>query len=318
MSAPLAVLVVGAGAVGGFYGALLARAGHHVSVVVRSDFEAVRRDGLQIRSPLGALSFSPVAVFPDVAAAAAGRYDLVMITTKTIVDPAALIAPLMPSDAIFLLLQNGLDVERPLTRRYPELALLSALAFICTSRVAPGVIEHQAYGAITLGAWPPGPPGAQTPGEAMAARLVADWQAGGVPAQYSEDIATARWRKSLWNAPFNPLSVIGEASTRELLAVPEIEALVRRAMGEVREVAQAAGIHLPVAAIEQNLHNTRQMPSYRTSMLLDYEAGRPLERDAILGSVLRRAQAAGVAVPTLQAFDALLALREAQRAGQAA
>ncbi len=315
MSAPLAVLVIGAGAVGGFYGALLARAGHRVSVVVRSDFAAVRRDGLQLRSPLGALSFRPADVFADVAAAAAaGRYDLVMITTKATADPAALIAPLLPGEATFLLLQNGLDVEQPLTRRYPELTLLSALAFICTSRVAPGVIEHQAYGAITLGAWPPG----SQAGEAMAARLAADWQAAGVPAEHSADIAAARWRKCLWNAPFNPLSVIAGASTAELLAVPEIEALVRRAMGEVREVAQAAGIELPAAAIEQNLHNTRQMPPYRTSMLLDYEAGRPLEREAILGSVLRRAQAADVAVPTLQALDALLALRERQRAGGAA
>lgn len=314
MSAPLAVLVIGAGAVGGFYGALLARAGHRVSVVVRSDFEAVRCEGLQIRSPLGALSFRPVAVFPDVAAAA-GHYDLVMITTKATADPAALIAPLMPSDAVFLLLQNGLDVERPLIRRYPQLTLLSALAFICTSRVAPGVIEHQAYGAITLGAWPPG---AQAAGEAMAARLVADWQAAGVPAQHSDDIAAARWRKCLWNAPFNPLSVIGGASTAELLAVPEIEALVRRAMEEVRDVAQAAGITLSAEAIGLNLHNTRQMPPYRTSMLLDYEAGRPLEREAILGSVLARAQAADVAVPTLQALDALLALREAQRAARPA
>jgi len=300
------VLVVGAGAIGGFYGSLLARQGWGVDVVCRSEADLVARQGFAIRSdPMGAWTFRPRAVFAAVQQLDEPP-DYLLLTTKVIAgeDRAALIRPALGARTVIVVLENGVGIEAPLAAAFPDHELISALAFVCVSRNAPGHIHHQAYGALTLGRYPQGTSPA-------AGQLADAFRQAGIAVELSADIVTARWRKAVWNAAFNPASVLaGCVDTGQLMADERAVQMIGRAMDEVCRIAAAAGHPLPEQTAEAMLENTRRMPSYLTSMTLDALQGRPLEREAILGAILDEARARGVAALTLETFDALLRLRE--------
>lgn len=305
-SDPARVLVVGAGAVGGFYGSLLARQGMRVAVVCRSEAETVARQGFRIHSDaLGDWVFQPEQVLQTPLSGPVAP-DYLLLTTKVLAgeDRAALIRPALGPRTVIVVLENGIGVEAPLASAFPDHELISALAFVCVSRTGPAEIHHQAYGALTLGCYPEGiSPAAE--------RLAAAFRKAGIAVEVTADIVTARWRKAVWNAAFNPASVLGGCvDTARLMANPQTVQLIRRAMAEVCSVAAAAGHPLPPQTVDAMLESTARMPPYRTSMTLDALQGRPLERQAILGAMIEQAQALGVAVPTLETFDALLRLHE--------
>lgn len=302
------ILIVGAGAIGSLYGAALHRAGAQVSVVCRSEFDVVRDQGLRISSPLGELSFRPEQVFAQ-AADCTEPPDYLILCTKVLngVDRAALIRPAVGPRTVIVLIQNGIGIEADVAQAFPEHTVISVLAFVCVSRVAPGVFEHQAFGALTMGDYPRGA-GAPT------RQLAELFKQGGIPVNVSEQIETERWRKTVWNAAFNPLSVLaGGADTSVLLGTPEGEALVRALMAEVCATAAAAGHELPPEQIAQFIANTKAMPPYRNSMALDWLAGHALELDAILGHLLAVARERGVPVPHLQTIDTAVRLLQQNR-----
>jgi 2-dehydropantoate 2-reductase len=304
------VLIVGAGAIGGFYGAILQRAGARVSVVLRSDYAAVRETGFAIDSPLGDLSYRPDTVYRD-GEAAEMNPDYVLCCVKVLpeVDRAALIVPWIGPDTCIVLIENGIDIEADIAAAFADNPLISALAFIAVSRTGPGRIEHKAFGQLTLGAWPQGVSDACRALEAL-------FVAGDIKVKLTEQVLAERWLKSLWNTPFNPLSVLaGGADTLTMLDSPGGEALVRDLMAEVMAVAAADGHPLPADAIDRNIDGTRQMPAYRNSMALDYLAGRAMEIDAILGNVVALAKRHGVAVPGLRTLAAILTMRERLTSG---
>lgn len=309
--APPRVLVVGSGAIGSLYGAVLHRAGAEVSVVCRSEVGVVREHGLRIRSPLatnGDLSFRPAQVLARVEDCAEPP-DVLLLCTKVLpgVDRAALIRPAVGPRTLIVLIQNGIGIEAEVARAFPEHTVVSVLAFVGVSRVAPGEFEHKAYGALTMGDVPHG----ASPATRALATL---FREGGVPVTVSEQIETERWRKTVWNAAFNPLSVLaGGADTRVLLDTPGGEALLRELMAEVCATAAAAGHALPPELIDQMIANTQAMPPYRNSMALDWLAGHPLELDAILGHLLAVAAERGVPVPRLQTIDTAVRMRLAAR-----
>lgn len=305
--APLEVLVVGAGAVGGFYGAQLARAGASVSTVHRSDFDAVRQNGIHIDGLSGPVHFVPrrvlrrVADFPGVP-------DCILVCLKVLpeVDLAALIRPAVGPETTIVLLQNGVEIEQPVADAFPDNEVVSGLAFICVQRTAPGHIRHTCYGRLTLGRHPSGE-------SACARRLAELFERSGTPCRVSMSVGTDRWRKLVWNAPFNPLSVLLQATTREILAQPETVRLVEAVMAEVCRVAAAAGHPLPEDVVEKNLRETHRMQPYRTSMLLDHQAGRRLEVEAILGHALAAARRVDVPVPHLETLYGLLVAADRNR-----
>lgn len=301
---PPKVLVVGAGAVGAYYGAKLARAGARVMVTCRSDYQAVQRDGFRFESIDGPFTFQPAALFPTPADYDGPPPDYLLLTTKVLpeLDRVALIRPVVAPHTVIVLLQNGVEIEEPVARAFPHNEVLSGLAFICVSRVAPGVIHHLCFGRVMVGRYPRGPSPA-------ADRLVALFREAGVDATATDQISLARWRKLVWNAPFNPLSVLGGGlTTREILAAPQGEELAREVMREVCRLATAAGHPLGEEAVAKNIDDTRVMKPYRTSMLLDHLAGRPMEVEAILGNAVRAARRLEVAVPRLETLYALLTL----------
>jgi 2-dehydropantoate 2-reductase len=302
-------LVIGTGAVGSFYGALLAKQGVEVSVAARSDYEQVKVHGIEIESdtPLGHYHFRPVEVVRS-AAELKAKPDYVLLCIKVVeqADRIGLLKDALGSDTAIVLVSNGVEIEDDIAAAYPGNELISGLAFICVTRTAPGRIWHQAYGRLALGNYPRGL-------SEKAKALAAVYGQSGIHCVATEDIVTARWQKCVWNAPFNPLSVLsGGLSTSAILATQE--PFVRAIMEEICRVAAAVGHPLPADAVDRQIDSTRKMPPYKTSMLLDFEAGRPMETEAILGNAVRAGRRAGVAIPYLESVYALMKMRESKLA----
>jgi len=295
------VLIVGAGAVGGFYGFQLARAGVDVSVVCRSEFEEVSRDGFTILSGGETSVFRPSAVFRSVDEAQVKRYDLVIVTTKVLpdLDVGALIAPVVSVDTVIMLLQNGIHIEQAVVDYFPTHVVLSALAFVCLTRTAPGRIVHQGYGRLVLGVYPHGI-------SEWASRVCEWFVSAGLNCKVTDKVQCARWRKLIWNAPFNPLSVIYQKNTQQLLADASIRSEIEAIMQEVLTLAKLDGCDLPAEVIAQNINDTEKMAPYKPSMLIDFEEGRPMEIDAILGNAIAFADAVGEDISMIRAVETRL------------
>ncbi|WKJ90331.1 2-dehydropantoate 2-reductase [Methylomonas montana] len=300
------VLVVGAGAIGGFYGALLARAGAEVAVVCRSDYQVVKRQGYRIEShALGNWQFMPGQVLRDVREYQ-DQADYLLLCTKLTadIDRVGLIRAAASKNTAIVFIQNGVEIEPELQQAFPDNLLISGLAFICCNRVAPGVIDHLAYGKLVLG-------NLADRDEPETPHLRDLFQKAGIECEIGADIVTSRWQKCVWNAPFNPLSVLsGGLATQAILQ--NQENFVRRVMQEVCSIAAACGHALPAGIVEANIALTGDMPPYKTSMLLDFERGHTMETEAILGNAVRAAQRQGVDCPCLQSLYALMQLRELQ------
>ncbi|QPK62243.1 2-dehydropantoate 2-reductase [Methylomonas sp. LL1] len=300
------ILIVGAGAIGAFYGALLARAGAQVSVVCRSDYAIVKQQGFMIESySLGNWQFQPRQVLRH-CADYRDEADYLILCTKVTdqVARAELIRPAIRKNTAIVLIQNGVEIETEIRNAFPDRELISGLAFICSNRVAAAQISHLAYGKLSLGNYPAGV-------TAKARHLQSLFFQSGIECDTNEDITSVRWQKCVWNAAFNPLSVLsGGLPTLSILQ--HQEGLIRQIMREVCDIAATCGHPLPDDVIEANLQRTYAMPPYKTSMLLDFERHHPMETEAILGNTVRAAQRQQIACPTLQTLYALMKLRELQ------
>ena len=297
------ILIVGAGAIGAFYGSLLAKAGAEVSVVCRSDHPSVKQNGFTIESAsLGSYRFLPRQILKDTADYKEPA-DYVMLCTKMLpgVDRIALLKPAVSPQTAIVFIQNGVDIEQELQDAFPDNEVVSGLAFICCNRLGPGHVAHLAYGRLVLGNLPDSV-------SAKTEALCRMFREAGIESTGSETIVAERWLKCVWNAPFNPLSVLsGGLSTTEILENQEL--LVRRIMQDICRIAEALSHSLPADAVDQNIGKTYRMPPYKTSMLLDFEQGRLLETEAILGNALRAAQRAGIESPYLESVYRLMKLK---------
>jgi 2-dehydropantoate 2-reductase len=306
---PPNILVIGAGAVGALFGSALARQGAQVSVVCRSDYDVVSRDGYAIRSQtFGDHRFRPARVYRD-AAECIEPQDYVILTVKVLptLDRVALLRPVVGPATTIVLIENGVDIEAEIATAFPHNEVLSSLAFVGVGRGAPGAIVHQALGSLALGTYPSGV-------GASAQKLAALFEAGGVPCKLTDDVVGARWQKAVWNAAFNPLSILGGVlDTGAMLRTDEDRAFVRKAMQEVCDVAAAAGYPQSAKLPDAMIAATLAMPAYKTSMALDYENARPMEIEAILGNVVRAGNKVNVATPTLTALYAIAKMVDGAR-----
>ncbi|HKI64468.1 MAG TPA: 2-dehydropantoate 2-reductase [Burkholderiales bacterium] len=302
------VLVLGAGAIGAFYGGVLARAGCEVSVVARADYDAVAAGGYRIESTLGDLSFRPAQLLRS-AGDYRGEADYVLVALKLTrgIDRATLIAPALAAGSAIVLVQNGIGIEDEVARAFPQHELLSGVAYAAVSREAPGRVRHHSkFTRLVLGRYPGG-------ASENATRFAGLLKAGGSSCVVTEVIVGARWEKSAWNAVFNPLSAIGGGlGTRDILSGDEQTAFVRAAIAEVCAVAAADGHPLAPDLPERQIDGTRRMPNYVSSMGQDRLAGRPMETEALVGNAVRIARRLGVAVPRLESLYALLRMSESQ------
>ena len=285
--------IVGCGAIGGLYGARLVAAGHPVTFVVRSGAEELRREGLRLDSVDGDLALPPGSFGVVADAADVGAVDVVVVATKATaaVDVSAALGP-ATTLAVF---QNGLGVEAAADERSPGAgAVVGALCFVCAAKEGPTHIRHDDYGRVTL---------APHRGELAAAQAIGDdLAAAGVPVEVTPDLTTARWRKLLWNVPFNGLTALLDVGTDEVLSSAAGRALAVSLMEEVVAGAQACGARLGPDDVAAMVRMTESMVPYRTSMALDLQAGRPMEHDAIHGAAVQAAAAAGLAMPRVEAL----------------
>lgn len=303
MSKKPEIVLVGTGAVGSFYTGKLAQAGASVSFVCRSDFEEVSRNGVSIKSVRGDYSFRPKEVIRTIIDYS-GTPDFIIVATKVLpeIDVPALIRGKVGTDTTIVLLQNGINIEPPVMNAFPDNEIISGLAFICVSRESFGCIDHQDYGRLVLGKYPTGR-------SSRAEELAVLFNSVDVNCDTDDDIITARWKKLVWNAPFNPMSVLaGGATTREMMNSPETLKLARNVMKEVLALAEKTGNPIDCSFIDKMIEDTSKMTPYKTSMLLDYEGKRAMEVEAILGNAVRLASQERLPVPHLESLYGLLTL----------
>jgi len=297
------VLLVGTGAIGGLYGGKLQQAGPRVSALCRSDIRVVKERGIRVSSPWGDFHFVPETVAGD-AGDIQGHPDVILVALKVLpeVPIPQIIGPAVGPETVICLIQNGVEIEQEIAVAFPANEIISGLAFVCVSRMAHGVIRHMDYGRLVLGKFPAG--------LSKKARELANlFESTGVPCTVSERVETDRWEKLVWNASFSPLSVLGGGvDTREILECGQGADLAREVMEEVCRLARANGHALADSVVEKNLEDTRKMKPYKTSMCLDFEAGRPMEVEAILGNAVRAARRVSLEVLRLEALYALLSL----------
>lgn len=311
------IAVVGCGAVGSYYGSMLSRSGQDVHFLLRSDYEQVRRNGVQVLSPKGDFNARPsCARSPE----EIGTCDVVLIALKTTANELfpQLLPPLVGPETAMVTLQNGLGNEEALARLFPAEQILGGLCFVCLNRTAPGVVRHLDHGLIVLGEfqrWP----------EPRTHDIASAIRHAGVTCKVTDKLARAHWEKLVWNIPFNGLGVasaaglevvsgarrdvsgVGEClTTDKLLGEARWELLVRELMLEVIAAANALGLAVSESLADKQIERTRTMGAYKASTLLDFELGRPLELESLFLEPLRQAQQAGVATPRLETLCEVL------------
>ena len=301
------IAIVGTGAVGGWYAALLAEAGHEVHCLARSDFEAIRKNGLTIRNQGRERIVRVASASPE--AAAIGPCDLVVVTIKSTSNLAlpALVKPLLGPATIVLTLQNGMGNVETLAKLLPVERVVAGLCFVCINRLAPGVIDTTLAGYVRMAA-------AQGPVNQAVETCVDVFAGAGVDCQAEASLETVLWKKLCWNIPFNGLSIAGGSITTDLiLAHPGLNNRATILMKEVQAAAIARGHGFDDAHIKRQFVVTVGMGPYRPSSLIDFVEGREVEVDGIWGEPLRRGLAAGVKMPQTEKLVAEIKARIAER-----
>ncbi|UFP98459.1 putative 2-dehydropantoate 2-reductase [Pseudomonas fitomaticsae] len=295
--------IIGTGAIGGFYGVMLARAGFDVHFLLRSEFSAVAERGLQVDSTVhGALTLNPVQAYSSAEDMPPCDWLLVGAKTTSNAGLAPSIIQAAKPDAKVLLLQNGLDVEDSLRALLPDsLHLLGGLCLICVHREGPGQITHQALGAVNVG-YHSGPTRDDAARMAIVEEGAGLFRAAGLDSQAMPNLHQARWQKLVWNIPYNGLSVSLGASTTPLMADTDSRALIQALMAEVVQGAKACGHDMPPGYAEYLFMMTEKMPDYWPSMYHDFLHKRPLELEAIYARPLAAAKAAGCELPRIESL----------------
>jgi len=291
------IAVIGAGAIGSYYGARLAQAGHEVHFLMRSDYEAVRTNGLDIRSKDGDFHLQSPLIHGNTDEIGPVDWILCALKATAIEEARDLIAPCVGDETCILLLMNGLGLEDQFAEWFGGPRIYGGLGFTGINREAPGRIHHIEHGTVTLAHFE------DDPAALEAARSL--WNGATVTIEVARSLLAARWTKLLWNIPFNGLTVTaGGITTDRIMANPHLRAAAEALMHEVIAAGNAdLAAHGETArldaatSIPAMLTATEAMAAYRPSTMIDFVEGRPLEVDAIFGEPLRRAQALGVDVP---------------------
>lgn len=294
--------VLGTGALGGYFGGKLAKAGKEVHFLLHSDYEHVREHGLRVDSVTGNFHIHPVYAYKHTSDMPA--CDVVLVCLKTTSNHllSELLPPLLKPSTMVILVQNGLGMEEQLAAQFPDLSIAGGLGFICASKQGPGYVEHMDFGRLTLGIHK----GSATAGkrnytaeEAVLKAVVDDLNQAGVESLFSDDLGLARWKKLVWNVPYNGLCVVLNSSTDQLMNQPDSLAILRDLMLEVIAGAKACGHAINERFADAMLDSTRTMKPYAPSMKLDFDFKRPLEIEAIYSNPRLAAEAAGLSLPKM-------------------
>jgi 2-dehydropantoate 2-reductase len=290
--------VIGTGAIGGFYGAKLQQAGFDVHFLLNRDYQWVRDRGLVVESVNGDFTLPEVNAYQQ--PQKMPKCDVVIVALKTTANYLLpqLLPPVVKDNGVVVLLQNGLGAEEEVAQIVGSNRVMGGLCFICSNKIGPGHIRHSDYGAIELGDYGEGyrPRGITDRMQAIAG----DFNRAGITILDSEDLLASRWKKLVWNIPFNGLSVILDAKTDALIADRATRSLAEDLMQEVVNGAAAYDRAIAPEFVQDMLDKTVKMKPYLTSMKLDYDRRQPLEVEAIFGNPLKKAAKAGVRLPKIE------------------
>ncbi len=306
------IAVVGAGAVGGYFGAMLARAGHRVTLIGRAaHVQAMQRDGLRLDR---AGQIEAVRVEASTELAALRGADLVLFCVKsTDTDAVAQqMAPHLDPNAVVLSLQNGVENAPTIARRVQQ-AVVPAGVYVATAMPEPGLVKHFGRGDLVIG------PLSATPGSTPHAALAATLQAladlfanAEVPVRVSQDVMAELWSKLMVNCAYNAISGLAQQPYGHLAALAPIRELQQAVVREVVALAAAEGVALPLAASLEAMERIAvAMPAQHSSTAQDMARRKPSEIDHLNGFVARRGAELGVPTPVNQALYALVKLVEA-------
>lgn len=287
------IIIVGAGAIGGWYGGLLALGGHAVHAISRSDYPVLQRRGLVMRDLNGERLVRLASASP--AGAELGPCDLVIVAAKATANALlpALIQPLLGPQTILLTLQNGMGNVEAFRAIVPLERLVAGLCFVCINRIEPGVVSNTHSGYVRMAA-------ADGPINPSVTQCVAWFKSAGVDCRAEDSLEAVLWKKLCWNIPFNGLAIAGGGITTDLiLADPVLKARARRLMEEVRMAAGLRGHIVSEQHLQGQFDVTEGMGAYRPSSLIDYLEGREVEVSGLWGEPLLRGLAAGAQMPEL-------------------
>lgn len=289
--------IIGTGALGGYYGVCLAQAGHDVHFLCHRDGRHIREKGLIMESVGRSITFLRAKAYdhPE----DMPPCDVAVIALKTTANHLLpeLLPPVIKPGGVVLAMQNGWDVERDAADAAPGALTLGGLCFLCANKIGPGYIQHLDYGNVMLG-WHDKTGSRETARRQLEA-ISQDLRSAHIGVDISDNLRLSRWKKLVWNIPYNGLSVVHRTTTDIIMADPQQRAEVEALMKEVQQLAAGCGCEIEDAFIQKMLDDTVKMKPYKTSMLLDFEAGRPMEINAMYERPLRAGEAAGVKAPTI-------------------
>lgn len=300
------IAVIGAGAVGGYFGGMLARAGAPVVFVGRPDFvDAVKRAGLL----LDTLQFKEhvkIEASSELSAASGAQILLFCVKTTDTAATAKALAPFVAKDAVVVSMQNGVDNAEQI-RAASGLHALPAAVYVAASVPAPGAVKHVGRGDLVLG-----------PKNMATERVAAVFERAGVACKISEHLAAELWTKLVWNCGLNAISALGKATYGEIIASADARQLVEGAIFEVLFVAKAAGVHLPLfddpqAALTGAYKVAQSMAATRSSTAQDMMRGKKTEIDSLNGFIVRKGRELRVPTPINHALFTLVKLTEEAR-----
>lgn len=288
------IAIIGAGALGCYYGARLAKAGEDVHFLARSSRAALMARGIRIKTPTERIHLRKIQVYGS--AADIGPCDLVILAVKATANDQLLklLPPLLGQNTVVLTLQNGLGVEEPVAEVVGPDRVSGAICFIGANRTAPGMVEVIFPGLMMIGKFGK-PAGERT--HAIAALFAR----GGMKCEAHDNLEEMRWRKLVWNVPFNGLAIAAGGVTTDIILADEgLKTLARRLMEEVVEAAAKFGHVIPRDFMDLQFERTAKMGAYRPSSLEDFAAGREIELEEIWGEPVRRAKSVGAPVARLE------------------
>jgi 2-dehydropantoate 2-reductase len=294
------IAIVGSGAIGSYYGAKLAHAGSDVHFLMRGDLSDLRRDGIFVRGEGENFQVAKINCYNSTKEI--GACDLVIVAVKATSnsDLVDLVQPLLDERTMLLTLQNGLGNDEFLAKHFGAGRVLGGLCFIALNRRSRTEIERYAYGHIVLGEF-------RHASQSRTREVAAEFTRGRVTCNITDDLALERWRKLIWNIPFNGLSILaGGIDTAAIVGDEDLRQATLALMDEVIAAANKCGHALASDAWREHIERTETMGGYKPSTLLDWEAGRPLEIEPIWGEPSRRAVAAGGQMQRTEMIYALL------------
>jgi len=289
------VAVMGAGAVGGYFGARLATAGNEVAFIARGKhLEEMRKGGLKVKSLYG--DFQVRSLFTS-EPKEIGPVDLVLFCVKSYSTEGAAeeLAPLVGKETIILSLQNGVDNSDKIARIWGNSRILAGVVYIAAQVLTPGTIRHSAGGRIVLGELDGG-----VSEETKTVHQI--FAAAQVPCAISTEIRKVMWGKLVWNAPFCAIACLARATAQEIVESDALKKLAIDCMEEVREAAKCSDIDLEPSVMEEALKLSQSLGDFKPSMLQDLEAGKPLEHEAFNGIIVRFLSQAGKEAPVNEIF----------------